>query len=300
MMPLSEKEARFVKKPTQTIAEELLSQVDDVDHRLELPKISGFWVPPLRERPQKGDEFGALFLEDGTVGLMFVQLEDTLERLHAGQPLEELIGANPAVLARDLRASAPEKKALGYGAVNAISQHVIRASGLAIDRETDSIASFDPKPTDHIGMIGFFPPLVKQLRSLDVRLTVVELKRELVEDSHRYRVTLDPRALAECTKILATSTMLLNDSIDEMLGYCGEAELVAVIGPGAGFLPDPLFARGVDTVGGHQVVDAEAFRRRCEAGKKWRETSRKYAIHRGAYPGYRELLRAIESPQLAP
>lgn len=292
-MASSIEEVGLVTEPTQTIAEELLAQVEDIDGQRTLPRISGFWVPPLRERPQKGDEFGAIFLDDGTVGLMFVQLDDTLKRLHDGPQLEELIGENPADLARDLRAERPEQKTLAFGALNALSQYVIRASGLAIDTETDSIASFAPQPSDHIGMIGYFPPLVKKLLARNIQLTVVELKQELVEERPRFRVTLDPSALAECTKILATSTMLLNESIDEMLGYCQESEHVAIVGPGAGFLPDPLFARGVDTVGGHQVVDAVGFRQRCEAGEKWRETSRKYAIHRSSYPGYRELLSAL-------
>jgi len=278
---------------TTSIAEELLAIVAEVDHRLSLPRVKQVWLPPTRDQPEKSAEFGAIILEDGTVGVSYVLLGTTLEQLQQSGAPEQAIGRDPAELAQGFSDADPATKSLGLAAINAISQHVIRVSGFAVDTETNSIASFDPQPDDRMGMVGFFPPLVARLVADDVDLTVVELKAELVRQESRFRVTLDPTALQDCNKILCTSTMILNDSVDAVLAHCRHAEQVAVIGPGAGFLPDPLFARGVRTVGGHQVCDTEAFLARCEAEQKWGDTSRKYCFHRPSYPGYRALLNMI-------
>lgn len=273
-----------------TIADELLDIVNQVAGCLSLPRVARVWLPRDLGNPRRSAEFGALVLEDGSVGLFYVLLEHTRTEIASLGSQGSWAGRNPADIARGFRSAEPAEKALGLGAVNAISQHTIRVSGLPIDTETSSMASFDPQPEDRIGMVGFFPPLVERLRSRNIDLTVIELKPSLVQEHERYRVTLDPTALRRCNKILCTSTILLNDSIDSLLAFCEQAEHVAIIGPSAGFLPDPLFARGIDTVGGHQVLDAEGFIARCEAEKKWGQTSRKYCIHRQSYPGFRELL----------
>lgn len=275
---------------TSTVATEYLEIVHALSRAFDLPPVQRVWLPAVRDVPDKSGEFGAVILADGSVGLMFTLLGDTLPRLrqrYASHPFE---GTDPVTLAQGFAETDPAQRVLGLGAANAIAQHVIRASGVALDTQTNSIASFEPGPTDRMGMVGFFPPLVQKLRARDIDLTVVELKPELVRESPRFRVTLDPAELAGCNLILCTSTLLLNDSVEAILDHCRQAEQVAVIGPSAGFLPDPLFARGIHTVGGNQILDADGFVARCEAGHKWGDTARKYCFHRDAYPGYRALL----------
>ncbi len=278
---------------TPSVSDELLRMIRAVNDRIPLPPVRRLWLPEPRVTPGKGDEFGAVILDDGSVGLFFVLLGDTLDRLRDPGTAPTVAGADPAALAQGFAASDSVTRALGLGAINAVSQHVLRASGFAVDTETNSIASFSPGPDDHMGMVGFFPPLVRRLVEQGVHLTVIERKEHLVREAERFRVTLDPVALEECNLILCTSTVLLNDSLDAILAHSRHAEQLAVIGPTAGFLPDPLFARGVHTVGGHQVTDAEDFVARCTAGEKWGGSSHKYVIHRDAYPGYEALLDAI-------
>jgi len=276
-----------------TVADDYLAMVNELHRRLTLPKIKQLWLPPFRDQPDRSAEFGAIVLEDESVGLMFVLLDDTLHQIKDRFEPESLTGTAPADLAMGFQANDPARKALALGAINAIGQHVIRASQLPLDTRTNSIVAFDPQVQDRIGMVGFFPPLVERLRADQVDLTVIELKPELVQKEARFEVTLDPAALQRCNKILCTSTMLLNDSIDHMLGCCDHAEQLAVIGPSAGFLPDPLFERNVDTVGGNQILDATGFIAHCEREEKWGGTARKYCLHRDDYPGFRTLLNGL-------
>ncbi len=276
-----------------TVADDYLTIVGDLHHHLSLPKIKRLWLPPLRDQPDRSAEFGAIVLEDDSVGLMFVLLDDTLHQINDRFDPKSLVGTDPAELAMEFQDRDPARKALALGAINAIGQHVIRASQLPLDTETNSIAAFDPRPEDRIGMVGFFPPLVERLRAARMDLTVIELKSELIQQEDRFQVTLDPAALKRCNKILCTSTVLLNDSVDRMLEYCTHADQLAIIGPSAGFLPDPLFDRNVDTVGGNQIVDATGFITHCEDEEKWGQTARKYCLHHHDYPGYQALLRRL-------
>jgi len=53
---------------------------------------------------------------------------------------------------------------------------------------------------------------------------------------------------------------------------------------------DPLFTRGVDTIGGRRVVDAKGFRDAFCKGQKWGSFAGKYVITRQDYPGLDWLL----------
>ena len=60
---------------------------------------------------------------------------------------------------------------------------------------------------------------------------------------------------------------------------------VALIGPSASCFPDPLFAHGVDIIGGSRVLDAHAAITRQRAGLGLGESARRYTLSRTTYPG---------------
>ena len=57
-----------------------------------------------------------------------------------------------------------------------------------------------------------------------------------------------------------------------------------MLGPTAGFYPDPLFARGVDVVGSRFVIDAPLLLRRIEQGQRWGEATQKLCFQKSNYP----------------
>jgi uncharacterized protein (DUF4213/DUF364 family) len=83
---------------------------------------------------------------------------------------------------------------------------------------------------------------------------------------------------------------MLNDTLDAVLAACRSARRVAVIGPTAGCVPDPLFDRGVDVVGGRRVTDRRGFLDAFAAGDRWGPFAAKYAIAQPGYPGCATLL----------
>lgn len=272
-------------------SDELLAITDAIASALPLPVVKRIHIPPYRLRPGRECEFSAVQLADGSTGIAYTLLEDGLAQVQAARDDARLIGSDPARLAQRFASPRMADRVLGLAAINAISQHFFRRAGFAPDYATNSFGSLNLGPGDHLGMIGFFGPLVDQCHDNDVALTVLELDEALVRNAAGLEVTLNPGRLATCDKIVSTSTVLLNGTLDDVLAQASHAATFVIVGPSAGCVPDPLFARGVSTVGGAEVIDPEAFMSVCSALEPWGGTTRKYCIQRGpSYPGFGTLL----------
>jgi len=256
--------------------------LDDLARRVGItacPRVSALHLPPAPWNGDKHGEFGALELDDGSLGLSYVLLDDSLERLAAGQATDTLIGASALDVARWWRDRDGAARTLGFAAVNALSRHLFDRMAFVPPPARDSIAGIDPQPGEHIGMVGLFPPLLQPARARGARLTVLELRAELADAHPDVVVTLDPSALATCDKVLMTSTVLLNHSLPAVLAHCRLAHRIALIGPGAGCLPQVLFGQGIHTLGGSWITDARGFTRALRAGLPWRASARKFLLH---------------------
>jgi len=272
-----------------SVVAELLELADHAAAALPLPAVKQAFLPPNRKGTGKPGEFCALRLADDSVGTAFALLDDTLARMQE-RNAGELVGQPALDVARRFGSDDPVERALGLAAVNAITQHVFRQAGYEPELATDSLGSLGIGPGDHVGMIGFFPPLVERVQELGLPLTVVELRAELVREAPGLSVTLDSKRLKGCNKILSTSTVLLNNTLEEILANCRHAEALALVGPSASCFPDCLFTRGVTTLGGYWVLHPTEFMRRAAALEAWGDTGKKSNLQRQAYPGTNVLL----------
>lgn len=276
-----------------TLVNELLDSLSRALSRFKAPRVRALHLPPARWDGSKDGEFGAIELEDGSLGLSYVLLDATLSALASRGHGQDVIGADAMDVARWWAHGDGARRTLGFAAVNALTRHLFDRVGFAPPDATDSIGGLDPQPGEHIGMIGFFPPLVKQVTACGARLTVLELKPELAGERPAFRITLDPRELDACDKVLSTSTVLLNDTLDAVLSHCARARAFAMIGPGASCLPDALFKRGVTVMGGAWIEEPERFKRALAAGDPWGGHARKFALDRENYPGIDALLAKV-------
>jgi uncharacterized protein len=255
-----------------------------------LPRIRALHLPPNKRTDDNRGIFCALELEDGCIGLSYVLLDDTLERLRDGSDGFGLPGADALDVARRYVNDRGIGKTIGFAAANALTRCLFDRAGFRPDCSGDSIGQVDPQPGEHIGMIGFFSPLLRRITTNGARLTVVELRADLVGEHDGYRVTLDAEDLSGCSKVISTSTLLLNDTLDRMLECCRNARWFAMIGPSAGCLPDALFARGVTLVGGSWVIDRDGFTAALRSGESLGAHASKFALTAESYPGFDALL----------
>ena len=256
--------------------------------RLGSPRVRALHLPPQEDAAKRDDEFCALELEDGSIGFSHVRL-GAVEALLRARP-GTFTGIDAAGLARGYAGRDPVGKTLGFAAINALSQQLFVRANWTPPAAGDSLGAIEPKSGEHIGMVGLFRPLIPSINKTGARLTVLELRPELEGEHANYRVTLDPAELSTCEKVVSTCTVMLNDTLDAVLATCRNARHFAIVGPTAGCVPDPLFARGVDTIGGRRVVDAKGFLDAFRNGRKWGAFAGKYVIARKDYPGVEWLL----------
>ena len=273
-----------------SFATDLIAELERATAGCPIPRVRALHLPPPEAAASKNGEFCALELDDGSLGLSYVLLDDTLAALRAGHDELGLAGAAATDVARWYATGTGSRRTIGFAAVNALTRHLCDRAGFRPADAVDSIGGLDPRPGERIGMVGLFPPLVKAIVARGAQLVVLELRADLAGPREGWQVTLDPRELAACRQVLSTSTVLLNDTLDDVLAACRGAERLVLVGPGAGCLPDPLFARGVSALGGAWIEDAAAFRVALARGDAWGRHTRKFMLERQAWPGFDALL----------
>lgn len=286
-----------MKQRPPDLATAICQQLDAIAQRWPTARVRRLHVP--RRAPDAGEldaEFCAIELTDGSFGLSYVMLGNTLQALlaaHGSTSEAPLTGADPMALARRLAGGSEVERAMALAAVNAMTDSVWRRIGYEPPQAGNSLGDVSLGPDDHLGMIGFFPPLVQRVAEAGGRLSVVEMNAGMVERQRaRYpqiTIGLDRGLLAPCNTVVGTSTMLLNDSLDAMLAAAPHASRFAVIGPSAGLWPDALFERGVTLLGGTRITDPQAFADAMAAGESWSAATRKFAIARDGWPGWRTM-----------
>lgn len=278
-----------------TIASEFLDILLEISKKIAFPVIQGIYLPHYAENSPEKTSFGLIKLEGGFSGLIYLSLSPIYLEQATNIDLHVYSGKNPIEIARWFVDSKSNElqKALALGTINAMSSYFFKQSALPLDYTTNSMGNLSLTEIDHVGMVGYFPPLVKQLGDQEIQLTVIEKKKSLLQSHPKWEISLDPSTLKNCNKILITSTTILNNTLDEILSYCDTAEFIAVIGPTAGFIPDPLFKRGVDIVGGSAILDPIQLRANFEQGERWGTSTQKYCLEKAHYAGYQNWLNKI-------
>jgi len=269
-----------------SLKDEFKKMVTELTTRFRLPPISNIFFPPFYKGSQPKDaQFMAICLAGGATGISFVLLPDEkMEEYAALQPLD-FVAKNPRGFALEFGHDDPIKEMIGLASINAICQHVMREANFAVDSATDSLGLVSVSPGDRIGMVGLFSGLIKTINKSGAELIVIEKNESLIKKFPNLPITLDATELRTCNKILCTSTTILNNSLDEILVHCSADAFVSIIGPTAGYFPDPLFARGVDVVGGRVVRDGALFLQLLAEGKRWGDATQRTCFQKGSYTG---------------
>jgi uncharacterized protein (DUF4213/DUF364 family) len=276
-----------------SFATDYLTQLERFAQRAPLPRVRALHLPPDPAPGEARGEFCALELDDGSLGLSYVLLDDTLARLRSLDPTLGLAGADALQLARRYVASQGAQRTLGFAAANALTGCLYGRAGWRPPASADSLGALDPQPGESIGMIGLFTPLLPRVLASGAQLTVLELKPHLAGQRDGWRVTLDADELRRCDKVIATGTLVLNDTLDLMLARCERAHWIALVGPSMGCLPDALFARGVTLLGGSWVIERESYLDALRRGAVRAGPAQKVAITPANYPGFEALLARV-------
>jgi uncharacterized protein (DUF4213/DUF364 family) len=225
----------------------------------------------------------AVALESGATGISYILLSDIQVDIYNALEPKDFVGKQPQEFALELGSGNPVTEIISMAAVNAICQHAMMEADFEGGYVTDPMGLLSIEGGDRVGMVGLFSGLVDTIRKAGAELVIIEKKEHLAWRYHDLPITLDIARLAGCNKILCTGTTLLNNSLDNVLSHCSPDAFISVVGPTAGYFPDPLFACGVDVVGGRVVVDSEEFLRRLAHRQRWTDTTRKTCFQKKTY-----------------
>ncbi|MBW1916108.1 MAG: hypothetical protein JRF40_09880 [Deltaproteobacteria bacterium] len=269
-----------------SLKDEFRKMVKELSTKFTFSPISNIFFPPFYKGGQpKHAQFMAISLESGAAGISFVLLPDEkMEQYNTLKP-PDFIGKDPRGFAFEFGNVDPIKEMISLAAINAICQHVMRESNLLVESAVDSLGLLSISAGDRIGMVGLFLGLVKTIRNVGAELVVIEKQEQLIKKFPNLPITLDATKLRTCNKILCTSTTILNNSLDEILTHCSPDAFISIIGPTAGYFPDPLFARGVDVVGGRVVKNGVQFLQLLAEGKHWGDATQRTCFQRETYTG---------------
>jgi uncharacterized protein (DUF4213/DUF364 family) len=259
------------------------------------PGITGMHLPAPVEDETFRDEFGFVFLADGSVGPFYVSMDDILATLWQRHPDPARFRRDALPLLQGFDGSDPADRALALGTYNALSAALYRACGFAPpDRGAGSGLS-GASPDELIGMIGYFRPLVDKLTAQGCSVLVLERSPQRVPETENVSVTTDPRALRACPQVLCSASVLINDSLEEILANLGEGARLELVGPSGSGVPDPLFARGVAAIGGISFPGRDPLTEHLARGGPWGTAGRKYQLDSSSYPGLPRLLERLSA-----
>jgi uncharacterized protein (DUF4213/DUF364 family) len=112
-------------------------------------------------------------------------------------------------------------------------------------------------------MIGAIIPLLRRLKELAAaEVTIIDRKEATQREAEAGYGTFvpperTPEMLARCETAVFTGAAIANGSITELMGQVPADAAIAVVGPTAGFVPDPLFRRNAAVVGTGVVTDSD-------------------------------------------
>lgn len=221
-----------------------------------------------------GRKYTAVALEDGSVGVALTQLPEGLgccdgdelsareqrkaETLLEAAQSQASDGRSSADLLRLLPSKDPVLAAVGLACANALTnrEDVDAVGG-------DILDCLDLQPSDTVGMVGFFGPLVPPLRKMVSALHIFERRG----GPGRLPADEGPRLLPECDVALITAASIANSTADDLLDAASSCREVVLLGASTPLLPSVFAGTSVSWLSGSVVMDGpETLRVVAEGG----------------------------------
>lgn len=166
-----------------------------------------------------------------------------------------LAGSSAVDLAHLAESWDMSERVVGLAAVNALSQIVFEKKPQRYQiKKRNLIEELEVKRNDTVVLVGNIRPFVPVIKSKASLLYILE--RNPKEEGILPDIACE-EVLPKADVVIITGSTIANGTLDRLIELSGEAREVAVSGPTASFIPDPLFRRGVDFLGGVQINNVE-------------------------------------------
>ena len=207
-------------------------------------------------------------LSSGHAGLAYTPIHELPEAIccpkaHARMPQAgELLKLDIKTLMDYALEENPLRAAIGVATLNALSAILLEEKDCPykLAGTGDVLDLVEIREEDTVGMIGAFPPFIKRLKGTCKNLHVFEKNPQLAREVGMEE--LQPESLARdilpnCDVLIITGVTLVNHTLEPILKWSKKAREIVLVGPTASLYPEALFQKGITTIGGIRINDAD-------------------------------------------
>ena len=203
--------------------------------------------------------YTAVVLEDHRGGVAYTFREEARGGCSVFRNLRPIAGRHTSDLLSLLPSADPIEAAVGLACANALVN--VGHPGL---REGDVLKHFELRSDDHVGMVGYFGPLVEILRDRIGSLTVFEKTSCPSRLTRPWLEAVDH--LPTCQVALITATSIINHTLDRLLEAARGCREVVVLGASTPLMEPAFFQKRVTLLSGVIVQDPDAILRIVSEG----------------------------------
>ena len=168
-----------------------------------------------------------------------------------------------ALDAADGKAPGPFSQIIRLATLNALSVPFFKDGRYNVRDQSDLSDTNVLFHKRRVCMVGAIIPLLKRLKELEPEEVLIIDRKEATQEEAEagYGTFISPKytaeSLAYCETAVFTGAAIANGSIQELIGYVPSNAAIAVVGPTAGFISEPLFRRNVALIGTVAVTDSD-------------------------------------------
>lgn len=148
------------------------------------------------------------------------------------------------------------KRVISVATINALSSSLLNLNqeGYLVE-ERNLIDVLQVNSDEIVVMVGLITPFRKVFESKAKGLYILE--RGMSRNMNVYPDTASEDIIPKSDIVVITGSSMANGTIDRLLDLSENAKTKAMVGPTASCIPDPLFDRGVDYVGGIRILNSD-------------------------------------------
>lgn len=225
-------------------------------------KLGGDFESLTIERLVVGLFFTGVKLSNGYGGVCFTPIKEIPEAVccpsSAGKVFDpvKIREIKVSEILSRLTSEEPIKTAVAIATLNALSVSCWEqgvTSNYTIRKNIDAQDAIRIKEKETVAVIGAIVPALRMLKRRGGTWWVIEKDPRVLksdEISHYIPAERSEEVIGNSDVLIITGATLVTHTLEKILAEAKPEAEIAVIGPTAGFLPEPLFKRGVRIVGG--------------------------------------------------
>ncbi len=191
--------------------------------------------------------YTAVEIDERSVGLAYTFRQDAGHTCTAMKMAGELSGKAAARLVALLEEKDVISSAVGLATLNALIQERLPES-----QGKDFFSFLSLRSGEKVGMVGFFAPIIPQIRKAGCDLWIFE--RNLSRGENLFPPEEIPQKLPDCSVVILSATTLINHTFEDVAPHFQTAREVVMLGPSTPFLPEMLGRYGVTLLAGMRTV----------------------------------------------